>query len=106
MQSFCGRFVRAGMEIQPVNLPELAGVVMGMMMVLIPIMGATIRFAAKPLVEALALSGVLQRPAVSAPVENGMLERRVLELEQELSKLKTEKALLSGVPVADLRLRG
>jgi hypothetical protein len=34
------------------------------------------------------------------------LERRVLELEQELSKLKDEKALLSGVPTAELRLRG
>jgi hypothetical protein len=94
------------MEFRPVDLPELVGVVMGMMMVLIPIMGATLRFAAKPLVEALAMSGILQRPALVPESDAGRLERRVLELEQELSKLKTEKALLSGVPAAELRLRG
>ncbi len=94
------------MEFQPVNLPELAGVVMGMMMVLIPITGATIRFAAKPLVEALTMSGLFQRSATALPADTGRLERRVLELEQELSKVKAEKALLSGVPTAELRLRG
>jgi redox-regulated HSP33 family molecular chaperone len=94
------------MEIRPVDLPELVGVVLGMMMVLIPIMGATLRFAAKPLVEALAMSGILQRPVLVTESDTRRLERRVLELEQELSKLKDEKALLSGVPTAELRLRG
>ena len=74
----------ADMEIQPVNLTELAGVVMGTLIVLIPIMGATARFAAKPLVDALLQSGLLGNRAPTSDVELGRLSRRVLELEQEL----------------------
>jgi len=94
------------MEFRPVDLPELVGVFMGMMLVLVPVMGATLRFAAKPLVEALVASGLFQRTVIAPEADSARLERRVLELEQELSKLKTEKALLSGVPAAELRLRG
>lgn len=97
------------MEIQPVNLPELAAVILGMMMVLIPIMGATVRFAARPLVEALVMSGLLEKRTTpvspEATPELGRLTRRVLELEQELAQLKAGTA--SDLPLADLRrLRG
>ncbi len=80
------------MEFQPVNLNELAGVVLGMMVVLIPVMGATVRFAAKPLVEALRQSGVIgpQAQQTYEASELGRLSRRVLELEQVLERQKRE----------------
>lgn len=86
------------MEIQPVNLTELMGLVLGMMVVLIPIMGATVRFAAKPLVEALLQSGLLS-PRTTSDSELGRLSRRVLELEQELARRKVELP----APVTDER---
>lgn len=79
------------MEIQPVNLNEIVGVTLGMMVVLIPIMGATIRFAARPLVEALLQAGVIgPRTQAATDSELGRLSRRVLELEQELQRRKLE----------------
>jgi len=96
------------MEIQPVNLPELAAVILGMMMVLIPIMGATVRFAARPLVEALMMSGLLEKRTgtTESTPELGRLTRRVVELEQELAQLKAG-APSGDLPMADLRrLRG
>ena len=94
------------MEIQPVNLPELAAVILGMMMVLIPIMGATVRFAARPLVEALMMSGLLEkRTATPESTPELGLTRRVVELEQELAQLKAGAP--ADLPLADLRrLRG
>jgi hypothetical protein len=95
------------MEIQPVNLPELAAVILGMMMVLIPIMGATVRFAARPLVEALMMSGLLEKRTATpeSTPELGRLTRRVVELEQELAQLKAGAP--ADLPLADLRrLRG
>lgn len=73
------------MEIQPVNLNELVGVALGMLVVLIPVMGATVRFAAKPLIDALLQSGLIgTRAQATTESELARLSRRVLELEQEL----------------------
>lgn len=98
------------MELQPVNLTEMIGVTLGMMMVLIPIMGATVRFAARPLVEALLMSGLLEKKAPlpeSASPELGRLSRRIVELEQEVALLKARSEPLGDLPVSDLRrLRG
>ena len=83
--------VRPLMEIQPVNLNEIVGVTLGMLVVLIPIFGATIRFAARPLVEALLQAGVIDpRTQAATESELGRLSRRVLELEQELQRRKVE----------------
>jgi hypothetical protein len=93
------------MEFQPVDLKELIGIVGGMLVVLIPVMGATIRFSAKPLIELLTQTGVIGstagRSAQEAPSkkEHELLARRVLELEQELSKVK---ALRAPEPLAQL----
>ena len=93
------------MEFQPVDLQAVIGIIGGMLMVLIPVMGATIRFSAKPLIELLTQTGVIGgtavRPAQEAPSkkEHELLARRVLELEQELSKLK---ALRAPEPLAEL----
>lgn len=78
------------MDIQPVNLPELAGVVLGMTLVIIPVMGATIRFAARPFVEALIQSGLVRRGEQIAGTDNGKLIRRIQELELEVALLKSK----------------
>jgi len=80
------------MEIQPVNLTELFGISLGMLTVLIPLMALALRFSVKPLVETLVHAGVLKASTPqadgAAPKELARLERRVLELEQEVAKLK------------------
>lgn len=94
------------MDFQPVNLVELMGVTLGMLVVLIPVAGVTLRFAAKPLVEALVSSGMLHRSAQPAnEAELGRLQRRVLELEQQVAKLKAAEpiAALDAELSAELR---
>ncbi len=88
------------MEFQPIDLTATLGVVLGMMVVLIPITGLTLRFAAKPLIDALLQSGLLGGNRSSDSAELSRLSRRVLELEQELAKQKG----LS--PVSDERTEG
>jgi hypothetical protein len=82
------------MEFQAVDLKELVGITLGMLVVLIPVMGATIRFAAKPLIDVLVQSGIIgskdAQAALNAPTKSELerLSRRVLELEQEVRGLK------------------
>lgn len=91
------------MEIQPVNLTELTAVVMSCLIVLIPIMGVTARFAIRPLLDGLVQSGVLGALKQAAPeAELGRLSRRVLELEQEVTRLKAPQL---SEPVELRRLR-
>ncbi|MEW6434841.1 MAG: hypothetical protein AB1730_25350 [Myxococcota bacterium] len=64
------------------------------------------RFAAKPLVEAPVGSGMLTRAAPPASeAELGRLQRRVLELEQQVAKLKAAEpiAALNAELSAELR---
>jgi hypothetical protein len=83
-----------GTEFLPVNITDLIGITGSMLLVLIPVIGLTVRFAAKPFVEALLRLGVGQAferqqvGEVASSKELAMLTRRVLELEQELDKLK------------------
>jgi hypothetical protein len=77
-------------EFLPIDLTALIASTLGMMVVIIPVLGLTIRFAAKPLVEALRSVGVLGGPVGSGiPARDfELLSRKVLELEQEVSRLK------------------
>lgn len=84
------------MEFQPINLTELLTALMAMSLILIPITGWTVRFAAKPIVDALLQSGLLAPRNQVNDTELGRLSRRVLELEQELDRRKLE-------PIAELR---
>lgn len=83
-----------GTEFLPIDLVQLIGISLSMLMLLIPVIGATIRFAGKPFVEALLKLGVGHvfepRGAFDAgtATEVARLSRRVLELEQEVDKLK------------------
>jgi hypothetical protein len=80
------------MNFQPLNLLDLVGITGGILIVLIPVMGATIRFTAKPLIEALKSAGLLGAVPTAAGNASArdleLLSRRVLELEQELAKVK------------------
>jgi hypothetical protein len=99
-------------EFLPIDLTALVASTLGMMVVIIPIIGLTIRFASRPLVEALRAAGVIgAQPQLTGgvPVRDfELLSRRVLELEQELSRLKGLPAageagvdpLATGAPLA------
>jgi hypothetical protein len=92
-----------GVEFLPVDMTQLVAVVLGCMIPLIFVVGITMRFAAKPLVEALGKLRENGAPARDLEV----LSRRVLELEQEVLRLRASQG--SGAPSLEpgsaLRLR-
>jgi hypothetical protein len=97
------------MNFQPVNLVELVGTFFGLLVVLIPVLGVTVRYAARPLIDALLHSGLLGPTRVAAPeqhlAELARLSRRVLELEQALGRRKLESVSSPqdvGEPVAHI----
>ena len=71
-------------EFLPVDVTQLVAVALGCLIPLIFVLGITMRFAAKPLVEA--LGKLRENGAPAREVE--MLSRRVLELEQEVLRLR------------------
>lgn len=74
--------------VDPINVVALAAVVLGCLTVLIPIAGITLRFAIKPVTEALALTR--QSGAERESVQ--MLERRLALLEQEVHSISELRA--------------
>ncbi len=72
------------MQIQPVDLTALIPATLGVLIVLIPVLGFTVRFAIKPIVEALART----REAAGPGREVELLAARVRELEEEVIRLK------------------
>lgn len=92
-----------GVEFLPVDVVQLVAVALGCMIPLIFVVGITMRFAAKPLVEAL---GKLRENGAPAR-ELEVLSRRVLELEQEVLRLRGGQApaVPSLEPSSALRLR-
>lgn len=71
------------MEVLPIDLTEIVATVLGLSVVLIPVAGATARFALKPLVESLGkvneVRGIEETVAIT--------ERRVALLEQQLEAM-------------------
>ena len=92
-----------GVEFLPVDMTQLVAVVLGCMIPLIFVLGITMRFAAKPLVEALGKLRVNGAPAKELEV----LSRRVLELEQEVLRLRSGQGASGPAlePGSALRLR-
>jgi len=92
-----------GVEFLPVNVTELIASILALLIPLVAVIGFTIRFAAKPLVEAL---GKLRENGAPAK-ELEVMSRRVLELEQEVLRLRSAQG--SGAPAFEpgsaLRLR-
>ena len=92
-----------GVEFLPVDVTQLVAVALGCMIPLIFVLGITMRFAAKPLVEAL---GKLRENGAPAK-ELEVLSRRVLELEQEVLRLRSGQGASGPAlePGSALRLR-
>ena len=93
------------MEIQPVNLTDLLSAFMALSLLLVPVIGLTVRFAAKPMVDALLQSGLLSPRTQVNDSELGRLSRRVLELEQELERRKLEPIAMVQSPSSPAELR-
>jgi len=68
------------MDIQPVDLTALIATILGISTVLIPIAGFTLRFALKPIVEAMAIS----RRSKNSDAELSLLQQRVALLERQM----------------------
>ncbi|MBA4158349.1 MAG: hypothetical protein H0X65_12835 [Gemmatimonadetes bacterium] len=68
----------------PIDITAIVGIVMGSMMILIPVAGLTLRFAIKPIVEAVARGREIQ--GGKQTVE--LLERRMALMEQQLQQLE------------------
>ena len=91
------------MQVLPVDVTELVKITLAMLIPLIAVLGFTVRFAAKPLVDA--LGRLRENGASTREIET--LSRRVLELEQEVLHLRAEQAPSSPTlePGSALRLR-
>jgi len=86
------------METLPVDLTDLVAAIMGSLLVLIPVLGLAVRFAAKPLVDAL-MAG---RGEGARPVDIEALKTRVDALEHDVKILSagpTRPALPEPIPL-------
>ena len=68
------------MQVAPIDLTAIVAIVMGMLVVLIPIAGLTLRFAIKPITESVAKL----RESGMEKQKVDLLERRMALIEQEL----------------------
>jgi hypothetical protein len=71
------------METLPVDLTQLVAAIMGSLLVLIPVLGLAVRFAARPLVDAL----VATRGEGARPGDLTALKSRIEALEHEVKDL-------------------
>ena len=76
------------MDTLPVDLNQLVASIMGMLLVLIPVLGLAVRFAAKPLVEAL----VATRGEGARSTDLDALKMRIEALEHEVKALEGRSA--------------
>jgi hypothetical protein len=82
------------MEIQPVDLTALILGGLGVLVVLVPVIGFTVRFAIKPIVDAVSRS----RETAAPGREVELLAARVRELEEEVIRLKNADPYRVGLP--------
>ena len=71
------------METLPVDLTQLVAASLGMLLVLIPVLGFAVRFAARPIVDAL----LATRGEGARPADMEALKIRIAALEHELKEL-------------------
>ena len=81
------------METLPIDLTQLVAAIMGSLLVLIPVLGLAVRFAAKPLVDAL----VATRGEGARPTDLAALRTRIESLEHEVRDL-TGRAAAPALP--------
>ncbi len=81
------------MQVLPIDLTALIGVIGGISIVLVPIIGITARFALKPTVEA--LGRFMDRKGMDETVQ--ILERRVALMEQQIETMEGSVQKLAEV---------
>jgi len=81
------------MNVLPIDLTAIVAIVLGMMVVLIPIAGATARFALKPIAEAMAQVRATQ----GAGEQMKILEQRMALMEQQISGMDSELSRIGEV---------
>lgn len=69
------------------NLVQLVSVILSIGIILIPVAGFTVRATARPIIQALADAGAFDGDPGSQ-ASQARLSRRILELEQEVRRLK------------------
>lgn len=89
------------MQIQPIDLTEIIAVFMGISIVLVPIIGITIRFALKPAVEA--LSQLMESRGREESIQ--ILERRIGLLESQMEALEGSMTRLEDTVTFDSQLQ-
>ncbi len=85
------------METLPVDLVQMVAAIMGSLLVLIPVLGLAIRFAARPVVDAL----VAGKGGGAPPADLDALKMRIEALEHEVKDLSVQstRALPQPVPL-------
>lgn len=85
------------MDTLPIDLTQLVAAIMGSLLVLIPVLGLAIRFAARPFVDAL----VASRGEGARPADLEAVRTRLDALEHEVKELsgQPQHALPSPVPI-------
>ena len=81
------------MEVMPIDIVSVIGVIGGLSIVLIPIIGLTARFALKPTVEA--LSRVFEGKSTDDSVQ--LLEKRIALIEQHMDVMESSMQRLAEV---------
>lgn len=71
------------MDTLPIDLTQLVAAIMGMLLVLIPVLGLAVRFAARPLADAL----MATRGEGARPADLQALRMRIEALEHEVEEL-------------------
>jgi hypothetical protein len=89
------------MEIQPVDLSNLIPSVLAVCIPLVAVIGLTVRFAIKPVTEALTRA----RESSSPGREVELLAARVRELEEEVIRLKNSDPYRVALPAGSDPLR-
>ncbi len=88
------------MEVLPVDIVAVIGVIGGISIVLIPIIGLTARFALKPTVEA--LSRVFEGKRDEDSIQ--LLEKRIALIEQQIDVVESSMSRLAEVSEFHTRL--
>jgi len=85
------------MDTLPIDLVQMVAAIMGSLLVLIPVLGLAIRFAARPVVDAL----VAGKGDGARPADLDALKMRVEALEHEVQELsgQAQRSLPAPVPL-------
>jgi hypothetical protein len=87
--------------VQPIDVVGLVGAFMGTLIVLVPVVGLTARFALKPIAEAMAKV----RESQGSQKEIALMQQRIDLLEQQLSAVESDLYRIKEVQEFQAQLR-